>query len=1229
MSDAKDSKQANDWCEKVKKLLDHRTGKSKALKAAKADLKNVYNTTAGLLENLKLAELEIPSLGLHDALSKEYLAVAGRIEDGANLLDKDDSKLVAAINELVQLNDKITKATASEKSFNAKKNKFDKERSKRQIDIAKSKGLRGATSPGGPVRTEIENAEEHLQAAFDISQTGVATRSEVDIQTAIDMLTRVDKALEAARIASKNVKKTSKEDLEFISKWSELQSKVLKEIERLKALPGAEIKTGELKKLYEDAVGQLVEENEIVTGQQRACKKLEGYEIIVKAAEEESRQFKSKQLPDAVVKEWNLVRIEIVEYESIGSFDMAVDFINEAYLIAEGGRGNATGAIEKLKEYAGYVKEETTRATEEKKKAEVARTELDELIKELRGKSVPEEMLYPGKKALEQVDAAEFKDRLWSVAAQRYTHGAVVLKKLKEIYDKSGPEFIKKRQELLEITTLAAKCFGVPALVQTAQRIQDECQEISPLFRRFEIQNSIEAFDKARVIFMKPVQPSSSNVKDAKVELEKEELTLSDASKRLKELVVKSGVDLDDTEKLKKFREASNRLNDDVSTNEDKIRDEINKELIGFRGKCSAEDIELIRNDIDKKIEAVMLTWTNLRFQSPVTIDELEKGAGNAATALKKIKDDLSALLTKSSERENQLKALKLKREKELADAGPSDIEKRIKQAKNLGIDVGDQEKQFTLLRSSQTTTLNEYQKINLELEGKLEKYRLDKADKVSKVKDNLKTNVELRIRNAPIGDKFKKELETQVKDTMLLADSNDLDLLVLAEQKGLRMQQQLDAFKQAPEQHKKNRENLGKLGERIGGLKSKLPESNRRLQTLLEQEFVKYQELKPDDMSKRLALLENEVKAAEDKLKQRELDIADYRKKKQQIRDAYAAAKKKADTGFFDKAKAFEAWFEARFDEAHALKETESGIPAAMKVLAEVEKRVTAINQAENPEAKLRELDAVEVQTWNQMIDLARQWEKDVSYFLDTTLSKAGEAAKLKDDQEKKDLEEQIEGLADTAKIAGKLVAPYTKHLGKVTIGGAKGPDINKVRDDFKRARKMLADAQVSALRIIEGPLSTNVSSPAKGGLQKLLVKWRTRTQLYRQKLTTLAADIRKSVPSGDDNMKTAAEKAATMIEGLSSLFPTETFVSGFQILMEDVESLEKGEREKKQRGQLAAREDVLRAMRQLRGNLNNPLLRILVNKDNNPSAGEMVKAIAGLDVLLKEIELQALASA
>ena len=223
------------------------------------------------------------------------------------------------------------------------------------------------------------------------------------------------------------------------------------------------------------------------------------------------------------------------------------------------------------------------------------------------------------------------------------------------------------------------------------------------------------------------------------------------------------------------------------------------------------------------------------------------------------------------------------------------------------------------------------------------------------------------------------------------------------------------------------------------------------------------------------------------------------------------------------------------------------------------------------------------------------------------------------------------ISRLEDLISMAGKIVSGYTKHLAVVTVGAVSGPDIVKVRADFGRARKTLMEAQATALRIIEGSTATNVGSPAKDGLPKLLKKWRERTQDYATTIRELVKTVREAAALQEESvLRGDAEKAAQLIESLVPLFRGEVFSSGFKVLMNDLSSIPPNARDAEERKQLAARENSLRVMRQLRSDLTHPLLRKLTEAEANPvNAVRMRVVLGGISTTLKEIELQALASA
>ena len=183
----------------------------------------------------------------------------------------------------------------------------------------------------------------------------------------------------------------------------------------------------------------------------------------------------------------------------------------------------------------------------------------------------------------------------------------------------------------------------------------------------------------------------------------------------------------------------------------------------------------------------------------------------------------------------------------------------------------------------------------------------------------------------------------------------------------------------------------------------------------------------------------------------------------------------------------------------------------------------------------------------------------------------------------------------------------------------------MKKMKADFERARQTLANARSTAQRLIATPQTTNVQGPSKDGLTRLHRKWSERTRAYAMSLAGVAKAVGDAAAQeGDGDLKRKGQEAAQLITSLTTMFQAEAFSTAFGQLLLDAEG-DTGI----QRQQLAARETVLRQMRQYRADLDHPLLRKLTSRANPIDSTSVMVAVSGLETTLKEIELQALASA
>src|SRR5690606_34011857 len=155
-----------------------------------------------------------------------------------------------------------------------------------------------------------------------------------------------------------------------------------------------------------------------------------------------------------------------------------------------------------------------------------------------------------------------------------------------------------------------------------------------------------------------------------------------------------------------------------------------------------------------------------------------------------------------------------------------------------------------------------------------------------------------------------------------------------------------------------------------------------------------------------------------------------------------------------------------------------------------------------------------------------------------------------------------------------------------------------------------------------------------------KVQKHWQEQTQTYSRAMRAVAESIRGCVatveetagkeggidPNQVKKFKDDVEKAAKLVDAMVGHFRADAFAKPLTILTTK-SSGDKSEKEKLHRQKLAAREEALRIMRQLRTDvLNHPLLRLLASKENPFEQNQVMAALAYIRASLKRIEIETL---
>ena len=1196
MADAKDTTEASLWCSQARELVGKRKGKSKEVKAARDQIKSAVEKLEGLLQQLNALHA-----GRFGEFNPRYLRLAGQVLEAARS-NKDDM-LKRTANALATLQGEVDEAIDQQKALAKAFEKFDKLHVEQEIALSRASGLRGARTQGSAVKKALDEAAAFKSIATDLRNNAETDNdtSLVNINAAIGELGKIKPKITQAEEASKNVDKEAADYLKLMKEWAALKPKVQAALDELNSLPGAGRIAINLQEAYNRAIGGISQGSDgLWTGHKEACEAVRNYEESLTVGRETSTNHLAKELPSNVLDALNRCTAELLRHGELAPPYASKAHRDEALALAQSGRSDGPGAVTKLNTLRGTVKDEADRLTTEKAAAETAETRFNTAAAAMLTLEVPQPLYGPLKLVGDNTIAGELAARQWALATSKLNSAAAPLETIKGDFETTGPSWKAKKTELEKIVKEAAALIAFPVVARQAQLLRDTASEALKSFAGGRLSVGIEAYNKA-VVDGKPLTTAMSEL--SALALTKKVPAGEDDRAAIVKLLAESG--------------AAIRLQAEL------VRAEMRSFLDG-KSELDGKQRRVLQEGYFARTVKVENDWLEFRAAAGGEKKPIEAALKTAREALKKALSDLKDLNT------SKLKTEASKLGQEEAQQHAKNLPGRVQQMIDALQAAGDNcSVELQQLKDGS----REARDIAVELTRRWDALTLKRANDRKALMGKVTSEIDGPLKKAGLSEKYREELQQASTDIKLMINTDDPDLLLVAQEMQERMKAQIEKIAAQPKLYAQNKTRLETLAKEVGELLDHLPETQRRLQTALTEALVLAKHTDPLEMKGKVDEFAGQVAAAKDLLKARDLQVAEYRKIKSKVRADFDKMKKATSTRMTDKAEAFEAWYEARIAEAKGLKGTEGGIPKAVEVLNAIQKRLDAVNTAENPEATLRELDGEEKQNQRLVIDLAQQFERECSNFLSTTLEQAKAATKNAEDGDS-DMAKSLEGVVSGAK---KIVSPYLKNLDLIPRGNQKAPDMTKLKADFQTAREMLADARRTAERLIQDPSSTNIDGPrlsadgVREGLVKLSRKWTERVQAYGAAVRAVTDDIRKAAASEQDvDVKKNADKATQIIESnLLSLFRGEMFSTDFAVLMQ-VPPEDKAGKKTLAAKQLAAREAALRVMRQGLADTANPLLARLNDTAQNPfEAPTMRVATSGILTVLKEIELQVLAAA
>jgi hypothetical protein len=1096
---------------------------------------------------------------------------------------------------------------------------FDKRYVEEQTKINHARKLRGAEVD--PMKGLLDDAETILQDARQmIDRTKIVSTAE----TALEELDKIDELVEDAKKSSGESKEESEANLKAMWLYEKTLPRAERAYEEMKRFPGTEEEQKKMFLMIGKAKTSIVVDKVtgLKSGYAEGAKALEGYEKVIEAARERFAKIVAEKLPQGVVDAAQQVYKSLHQLAGIApEFEIDVRYRDMQDLGAKirNDLGLAKSEDERLKVEVAAIKEVVALADE-------LNDHFDKLHKSMqnfesgRGTwkkerqrvldlGMPEEVLIECDRQARigiEVDAV---DHEWERA---HTKLLTALDLLKELEAQHGPH-IKNWQEiekkLADLRMLGLELTKWPPLMSQARTLLDEVFALQAQFKKtYDFAECIKTFNDQKLDEMGRKLAEAAEDAPRGKELEEFMEVLRQANEEIQAKIYRVR-----TDELRKLEQAFKTLGEPSVTTYHADVTKIEKEWDEFFRKPhpSAGEVKKQHKDFVKRIQ-----------------DEIDK--------INKLLKDPTALSNKETE-------LKTAEDKRAEGKLPETIAELIKQYASYGADGTKARNLLKMLQDKQANNGGD-QTAGLKLlkDNLINALQVKRAKAYEQAQKIAKAGAETELKLKKLKTTHKnfkayhKQLETQLNDVKAMLGSGDPEMLAVAERSLNEIQlraSEIDPKDGGDEAvrysavENKWKELSHLVGD--GNLKNRLPNTYSRLKSELDEAISKAKKSSPKDGLAILEKLDKPLRDAVAEAKKNDDEQQRYKQRKSNFQDSWVQAKKDTRTRFTEKTDSVESWIEERLAEAEGLRHTENGLPKAYELLAKLEKAVNDIVNSDDPRDALQKLDASLAQEQRLMRDMAREFKNELGVFKDKLIPETKEVVKQREKDgliRKADMEDTIkmvDGLTKVADSASKIVKPYLLNLDTVGKGKQKAPNIDKVREDFKTARKILDEGRRTAGRLAGQTMTTNVNIIED--LKKVEKNWADQVKLFsasiRSAVSSLEAAVKELEKDGTltDGIRANAEQAVKIIDRVEGHFSMSAFNKPFAVMSAGKNSSKEDKK--------AAREDALRVMRQYRTDvLNHPVLTKLTKKENPFEQAKLTAAMGYLRAALKRIEIESL---
>jgi hypothetical protein len=1059
------------------------------------------------------------------------------------------------------------------------------------------KKLRGADSDP-TLKEKIAEIEKLLKERDDEAQAAVDA-AEVDEAKA--KLKEITTKAKAAEERAKTLDADSAKDLESMAKYLATLETARRNRDTIAGLPGAKAQLVEMDKLLLQAQAQITKNGTVSHGYTEGLKTLAGHAAILKQAQKASDEFKKKELPDKVKAAYKEAKDELEEYGKTGLDFQAKLFEKEIKEAAEGGVEDEKSALKGLQEISDAIKEATSTQTKLKARAEKEQKAVNKLLQELKTEDVPFSAQSGVMDKMKQAEGLMADDhREYQPAIDLLEECESASQSILDAYKKGGKEWTKKAKAIPDIQKTGKRLAAWPPLKSRAMQLLKDAEALEK-----KVPEEVE-YAKASEELDKLVARKTALEADAE----------------------KSGMPEKDSD-LKEYRKACEEATSGLQKAYKVV-------LVQIEKLEAALKKEGVKNPTGTKFQtdadSCWEKWSkSVQLPTRKVYENLDKEERRTLEEFKAIETGIKALLKKPDELEKIKEKLKKDEEAKAESERPERIQNLLIELKRLKIAPGkdvesDVNKVLAEAAGGRPSDRNRAKQIEERLAETLANGKKEFQKKQNERKAEL---AEVRKGLNKVKDNnfeaYGKQLDTQADDIDGLINSGDPDLLELAAKEMEALKKRKDALD--PKNRPKDAKTFGHVEEKHAELakllgkdnliSKRLPDTFAKLRDELESTLVKARESDPETGCKAFEELEKSIKTERENAVKADSAYQHFKEIKKAVEAHWSDIKKQTHTWITDRAKAYEAKFKTRLAEANKTAHEQGKLNEATETLMTITRELEAIGQAPDPRRALQDEDAAAKQEQKFVIDMVRQFQARLKIYQKTTLV---ELRKVLNGVEGADTD-QLDSLEKVGSQAERIVEPYLNIVSKLphkSLAANSAPPMDKAKEDFAMAHKMLEDATRTARSMQENPEGVNVKFT--GDLKRIGEEWTKNTMAYAAAVKALGAKIKEDGKDQKGDLKKKCDEVGALLESEAPHFFNP------KVFEKPLGALTKKENGAGDRNALlAAREKALRTVRRYRKEILTDPLLVKINSRDNPFQ-PLTRKAGAVRATLKRLELELL---